>query len=232
MNKFKKYFLESKSPIEKKLENFPKYCRRQTLSKFMVRHELFKMQCHVKGSIVECGVHEGGGLMTWANLSAIIEPHNYSRKIIGFDTFSGFPSSTKKDLKKFSQKGKFKENYNTYEDIRKCVEIYDSNRSLNHVEKVTLVKGNAEKTIPNFIKMNKHFIASLIWLDFDIYKPTFIALKHLLPRVAKGSIIAFDELNNPMWPGETLAALENNILTLGKLKCFNYEPNISYIVVE
>ena len=82
------------------------------------------------------------------------------------------------------------------------------------------------------MKKNKHFIVSLIWLDFDIYKPTFVALKHLLPRLAKGSVIAFDELNNPMWPGETLAAIENNILTLGKLKCFNYEPNISYLVVE
>jgi hypothetical protein len=232
MNKFEKYFLESKTTTEKKLDNFAKYCRRQTLTKFMVRHELFKMQADIKGSIVECGVHEGGGLMTWANLSAIIEPHNYSRKIIGFDTFSGFPSYNKKDLKKFSQKGKFKENYNTYDDIKNSVKIFDSNRSLNHIEKVELVKGNAEKTIPLFLKRNKHFIASLIWLDFDIYKPTSVALKHFLPRVTKGSVIAFDELNNPMWPGETLAAIENNILSLGKLKCFNYEPNISYIVVE
>ena len=28
------------------------------------------------------------------------------------------------------------------------------------------------------------------------------------------------------------AAIENNVLPLGKLKCFNYEPNISYLIVE
>jgi len=232
MKKFKEYFLKSKSPIEKKLENFPKYSRRQTLTKFMVRHELFKLQANIKGSIIECGVHEGGGLMTWANLSAIIEPHNYSRKIIGFDTFSGFPGSSTKDLKKFSQKGKFKESYDTFSDIKSCIKVFDSNRSLNHVEKVILVKGNAEKTIPSFLKKNKHLIVSLVWLDFDIYKPTFVALKNLIPRLAKGAVIAFDELNNPMWPGESIAAIENNVLPLGKLRCFNYEPNISYLIVE
>ncbi len=232
MNKFTQYFKNSKSSLSSKLENFTKYVRRQNLSKFLVRHELFKLQSNIKGSIIECGVHEGGGLMTWAHLSAIMEPHNYSRKVIGFDTFKGFPGLSSKDLKNFQKKGYFKENYDTYSDIKSSIKLYDSNRSLNHVEKVILVKGNAEKTIPQFLKNNKHLLISLIWLDFDIYKPTSVALKNLIPRLVKGSVIAFDELNNPMWPGETLAAIENNILSLGKLKCFNFEPNISYLIVE
>ena len=232
MNKFTQYFKNSKSSLSSKLENFTKYVRRQNLSKFLVRHELFKLQSNIKGSIIECGVHEGGGLMTWAHLSAIMEPHNYSRKVIGFDTFKGFPGLSSKDLKNFQKKGYFKENYDTYSDIKSSIKLYDSNRSLNHVEKVILVKGNAEKTIPQFLKNNKNLLISLIWLDFDIYKPTSVALKNLIPRLVKGSVIAFDELNNPMWPGETLAAIENNILSLGKLKCFNFEPNISYLIVE
>ncbi len=232
MNKFTQYFKNSKSSSSSKLENFTKYVRRQNLSKLLVRHELFKLQSNIKGSIIECGVHEGGGLMTWAHLSAIMEPHNYSRKIIGFDTFKGFPGLSSKDLKNFQKKGYFKENYDTYSDIKSSIKLYDSNRSLNHVEKVILVKGNAEKTILQFLKNNKHLLISLIWLDFDIYKPTSVALKNLIPRLVKGSVIAFDELNNPMWPGETLAAIENNILSLGKLKCFNFEPNISYLIVE
>ena len=31
-------------------------------------------------------MHEGGGLFSWAHFSTILEPYNYHRKIIGFDT--------------------------------------------------------------------------------------------------------------------------------------------------
>lgn len=53
------------------------------------------MQLNIKGSIIECGVHQAGGVFTWAKLSSIYEPYNYHRKIIGFDTFKGFPSVKK-----------------------------------------------------------------------------------------------------------------------------------------
>ena len=46
---------------------------------------------------MECGVFNGAGLFTWASLSEIYEPINHSRKIIGFDTFEGFPCVGKND---------------------------------------------------------------------------------------------------------------------------------------
>ena len=39
----------------------------------------------------------GAGLMTWNQLSSIFEPVNHTRKIIGFDTFSGFTSLKQED---------------------------------------------------------------------------------------------------------------------------------------
>ena len=73
---------------------------------------------------------------------------------------------------------------------------------------VSLIKGNAINTIPKFIKDNPHLLISLLFLDFDLYEPTKIALTHFLPRMPKGAIVAFDELDNPLWPGETKAMLE------------------------
>ena len=66
---FEKSFFSTKD----KLKNFSKYVRRQDIARFMVLFELFKKQIDVKGSIVECGVHQGGGLMTWAKLSSVLE---------------------------------------------------------------------------------------------------------------------------------------------------------------
>lgn len=216
------------------IEDFSTYVPRQTLSRFLVMHELFKMILDVKGSIMECGVFRGAGLMAWAQLSAIYEPINYHREIIGFDTFSGFPDVDQAD------KAGSKVNVNvrkggigadSYNELKKAIKLYDSNRFLAHIEKVKLIKGDFLKTGPEFLEKNKHFIVALLYLDFDIYKPTKEALKIFLPRMPKGAILAFDEINNPDWPGETLALLEALNLNKHTLKQFYYEPNISYIIL-
>src|SRR5678815_3830048 len=80
--------LKYNSSVEDKLRNFEKYVKRQALTRFIARYELFKKIINIKGSIVECGVHHGGGLMAWAKLSAGLEPMALHRKIIGFDTVS------------------------------------------------------------------------------------------------------------------------------------------------
>ena len=50
--------------------------------------------------------------------------------------------------------------------------------------------------------------------------------------MSKGSIIAFNELNNEDWPGETTALLEKFNIKKFKIDCFPYEQNISYIVIK
>ena len=80
-----------------RLQNFPLYTPRQDLTNFLVRYEIFKRVLEIQGSIVECGVLRGGGLMAWAQFSAIFEPTNHQRRVVGFDTFSGFPKLSKQD---------------------------------------------------------------------------------------------------------------------------------------
>ena len=83
-------FIKSPDDIKTKLENFTKYVRRQKLTRLLALYEIFKKILPVKGSVIECGVHGGFGLMAWAKISAILEPVNFSRRIYGFDTFGGF----------------------------------------------------------------------------------------------------------------------------------------------
>ena len=117
--KKKNLFDDSKSKTVDKLKNFSKYVPRQSLARFLVYYELFKKQLGIKGSIVECGIHQGGGVMSWAKLSTTLEPYNFHRKIIGFDTFSGFPKISEIDKKyKYSKKGLFSEKFNTYEELK------------------------------------------------------------------------------------------------------------------
>src|SRR6266568_1679547 len=95
-------FVNCPDRIETKLESFPKYVRRQHLKRFLAMYEIFKLALPVKGSVVECGVYRGFGFMSWAKVSAILEPENLTRRIYGFDTFEGFLSVDEKDRNNLS----------------------------------------------------------------------------------------------------------------------------------
>ncbi len=226
-------FENSQCNTKDKLRNFAKYVPRQSIARFLCQIEIFKRQLEIKGSIVECGVHHGGGLMAWAKLSSTFEPYNYHRKIIGFDTFEGFPSVDELDGNGDSVHiGAFSENYDTYNELLECVTAYNSNRFINEIDKIELIKGDASKTIPKYVKDNQHLLVSLLYLDFDIYRPTVVALEEILPRMPKGAIVAFDEVNNSDWPGETMAMMETMGLKLGRLENFSFEPNISFVQLD
>ena len=86
--------------------------------------------------------------------------------------------------------------------------------------------------MPAFVEKNQHLMVSLLFLDMDLYEPTKAVIKALYPRIPKGGIIAFDELDNPIWPGETSALLET--LGIGKLRIqrVDFDPYIGFAVVE
>ena len=217
---------------EKKMENFPKYIRRQNLTRFLALYELFKKVITVKGSIVECGVFQGFGIMSWLKFSAILEPVNLTRRIYGFDSFSGFPSVAEEDKTPISDKISQGELYaNSKEELEELISITDQTRFLGHISKVKLIQGDACTTIPNFVANNKHLLVSLLFMDFDLYEPTKVALENFLPRMPEGSILAFDELDNPLWPGETLAMLETFSKKTPKIQRLEFDPYIGYIEI-
>jgi hypothetical protein len=75
-------------------------------------------------------------------------------------------------------------------------------------------------------------VVSLLFLDLDLYEPTKVAIENFLPRMPRGAVIAFDELDNPMWPGETLALLENLNLKKTKLQRIEWDPYIAFSILE
>lgn len=229
----KALFEQNPASWEKKMENFPKYVRRQNLTRFMVLYEIFKRVLEVKGSIVECGVHQGFGVMTWAKLSAIMEPVNLTRRIYGFDTFEGFPNLAAEDRAAASEhvvEGDLAAD--VQDELEALVAAHDASRFIGHVPKVKFIKGDASKTIPTFIDEHPHLVVSLLFLDFDLYDPTMAALEHFVPRMPKGAVIAFDELDNPLWPGETRAMLEfckHNKLRIERLP---FDPYVGFAVID
>jgi hypothetical protein len=224
--------LKCRDSVEVKLENFAKYIKRQKLTRLLALYEIFKRIISVKGSIVECGVYRGFGLMAWANMSAVLEPANLTRRIYGFDTFEGFPEVRSNDQSKLMKTKRGQLYSNSFDELQELIEIYDSNRFLGHVNKVKLIKGDVIRTIPEFISKNQHLMVSLLFLDMDLYEPTKMAIEHFVPRMPKGAVIAFDELDNPIWPGETMALMETVGINKLKIERIEFDPYIGFAVIE
>jgi hypothetical protein len=223
-------FSESPDTVETKIDNFMVWALKSRVTRLLALYEIFKRVLKVKGSVVECGVNRGFGLMTWAKLSAILEPTNLTRRIYGFDSFAGFPSVTDHDRTgpawQTAEPGAL--HADSYEELKRLIDLYDKDRYLGHISKVELIKGDATQTIPAFIADHPHVVVSLLFLDFDLYDPTKAALENFVPRMPKGAIVAFDELDNPLWPGETKAVLDT--LGMGRLRLqrMEFDPYIAF----
>jgi hypothetical protein len=201
------HFEHSSGPLTERLAAFPRYADRSSIARFLIRYELFKKVLAVQGSIIECGVYRGAGLFAFAQLAALFEPLNHRRRIIGFDTFSGFPSVTGSDAGSAESRVGGIAGAGERE-MREAVELYDVDRPFRDVPKVHLVPGDFMESGPAFLASNPHLVVALLYIDFDIREPTAKALELFLPRMPAGAVLAFDELNVGEWPGETLGLLD------------------------
>lgn len=222
------------APLIERIEAFPKYVSRQALAKFLTKYEIFKRILGVNGSIIECGVLYGAGLLAWAKFSSIFEPANHTRKIVGFDTFEGFPSVSAVD----TRTGTFQElrakglTGSTLRHLQEAIAVYDLNRPIAHIPKVQLVKGDLIETAPLYLQDNPHLVVALLYLDVDLYEPTKKAIEVFLPRMPKGAVIVFDELNAQICPGETQAVLEAIGFRNLRIERFTFDSYVSFAVLD
>ena len=224
-------FRKSSIPLLDKLETFSRFATKRSLARFIAKQKLFEQVLQINGNIVECGVFNGAGLFTWLQLSNILEPINYTRKIVGFDTFEGFPEVDQIDNIGVLQSKKGDLKGSSLEELQISIDKYNNERHLSHIPNVELIKGDFNLTASEYLDRNKHAIISLLYLDFDLYEPTKKALSVFLPRMPKGSVIAFYELNCNSFPGETLAFDEVIGIRNHEIRRFPFDPWISYIIL-
>jgi hypothetical protein len=201
-----------------KLSEFPKYVPKNSLMQFISRYELYKLIENVPGDIIELGVCGGKGLFSFVQSVFINEPLYQWRKIIGFDTFQGFPSISDKDnLNSNSHLKQINSHYeDSYDELMKLKKIHEDFRFINSNEQIKLIKGDVKYTIPKYLEENEGLMISLLYFDLDLYEPTKFALELLWDRIPKGGIIVFDNAIMDTWSGEAIALHE--ILKIGQCK--------------
>ena len=201
----------------------------ESLARVLYYAELYKKIITVPGVVCEFGVQWGATLVELVNLRSIFEPFNNSRIIYGFDTFQGFPSVSDVDGE-FSKVGDYS-SVSGYELVlERILDLHEKSAPMNNFKKYELIKGDVSTTFELWLRENPHSVISMAIFDMDLYKPTYDVLKALIPRLTKGSLLIFDELNCKHFPGETVALKE--VLGLNNIRLHRspYQPYCSWLV--
>jgi hypothetical protein len=219
-------------PKEELLRNLGVFMRRRDLQRVLFMNELYQKIIDVHGIVVEFGVRWGQNLALFESFRGMYEPYNHIRKIVGFDTFEGFPSVHEKDGSAgFVEKG----GYTVTKDYEKYLEelllFHERQSPIGHIKKFQLVKGDAIVELEKYLDKNPETIIALAYFDFDIYEPTKKCLDLIKPHITKGTVIGFDELNCHGFPGETLAVKEAIGLGTYKIERNIYSSCQSYLTI-
>ena len=147
-------------PVEERVHQAPLFLDRRAISRMLFANEIYELILGVHGSICEFGVRYGQNLALLTSMRGIHEPYNYNRRLIGFDTFSGFPAVTAQDTPAAGavhgdswKAGDFSvtENYEVF--LGDVLSRHEELAPLQQIKKHELVKGNASETVPAYLKV-------------------------------------------------------------------------------
>jgi O-methyltransferase len=153
---------------------------------YIVRHG-------IPGDIVECGVWSGGSMLLAAH--ALLHFGDTSRRIWLYDTFTGVPKPEAVDarwdgvpvLPTWEHHNKTGGRWaygGTQEHVREvvCSSGYP-------VDQFVFVEGMVEETL----QATRPESISLLRLDTDLYRSTYLELVHLYPMISAGGILLLDD---------------------------------------
>lgn len=216
------------------LNNLGLFLNSKNFSRMLFMNHVYQQIVDVMGVVCEFGTRWGQNLSLFASLRAIYEPYNRHRKIVGFDTFTGFPSVSNADNKDCGviRDGGLActENYDLY--LNKVMAYHEKDNPLAHIKKYDIRRGDASVEINKYLQENPETIIALAFFDFDIYEPTKNCLNAIKDRLVKGSVLCFDELCDHDSPGETTALMATIGLNNIRLKRYRYASRVSYFVIE
>ena len=226
-------FKDCPIPSDQRLSNLGLFLNSKNLSRLLFMDHLYRQVVDIPGVVMEFGVRWGQNTSLFAALRGIYDPFNRHRTILGFDTFEGFPAISDKDGdSEMMIQGNLSltKGYERYlEAVLACQE---ADNPLSHIKKFDLIKGDAVLTVQDYLERHPQTIVALAYFDFDLYEPTRKCLECIVPYLTKGSVLGFDELNDPDSPGETVALREVFGLKNIALRRYRYASRVSYFTVE
>ncbi len=220
-------------PPEERMDNMGLFLSSKTWARLKFMDFIYQKIVEVPGVVMEFGTRWGQNIATFAALRGIYEPFHRHRKIIAFDTFEGFPHTANQDGDGgIMRQGGYAVTEGYKEYLTKVMEFHEAENPLSHICKFELVQGDVCEKLPAYLDKHPETIVALAYFDLDLYGPTKKCLELLKPRLTKGSVLGFDELNEHATPGETLAVMEALGLRNVALRRLPYTSRTCYCVID
>jgi hypothetical protein len=218
-------------PDNELMLNVGMYLNPVTLSRVLFMDFLYRQVLDLQGVVFDLGCRWGQNASLFTAMRGIYEPYNRLRKIVAFDTFTGFPSVAPEDGARVKA-GDYgtPDGYESY--LAELLDLQEAEAPLNHLKKYEIVKGDVTKTLPAYLERQPETVIALAYFDLDIYEPTRASLEAIKGRITKGTVLGFDEANDASMPGETIALREVLGLDRYALRRFRYNARTSYLIVE
>lgn len=218
-------------PDQELLLNLGLFLTPQTLSRVLFMDFLYRQVLDVQGVVMEFGCRWGQNSSLFTAMRGIYEPFNRLRRVVAFDTFTGFPSVRPEDGTQVNV-GDYATTKGYEHFLDQVLTHQEKESPLNHLRKYEIVKGDVRETVPRYLDQHQETTIALAYFDLDLYEPTVACLKAIKDRITRGTVLGFDEANDPSMPGETIAIREALDLSRYSLKRYRYNARTSYVVIE
>jgi len=200
-------FGNSPIPNAEFIDQFALYATPASLRRFIHFDRLYQKILDLPGLIMVFGVRWGRDLSMLHGLHQIYEPMNYTRRVLGFDTFTGFPPVSALDgATAVTQTGAYGVTDVYEEHLAQVLTVKTRLGSFANVERFELFKGDAVGQLKGYLDKHPETVVAFAYFDLDLYEPTKACAELLRPYLASGAVVAFDEFIHPVHPGETVAA--------------------------
>ncbi|MBO3736638.1 class I SAM-dependent methyltransferase [Actinoplanes flavus] len=225
-------FAERPIPPDELLEHLEVFMRPQRINEILTLDWLYQQILGVHGIIVEFGVRWGRHLSVFNALRARHEPTNFYRTIVGFDTFAGFCEPAVQDGdsdRVFAGSMSVTPGYRHY--LEQILTLHEAETPMGHIKRFELCQGDAPQQLSAYLQRHPETIVALAYFDMDLHDPTRDCIELLRPHMPVGSVLAFDELGHPDFPGETVAL--KNVLDISghRIQRLPQSPYPAFVVL-
>jgi len=212
--------------------HLPVFLTAASLARVLWLDFVYQKAIEVPGQLVEFGSQWGASLNVFLLLKLIREPWNAGRVINSFSTFAeGFVAVDSKDGQATAA-GDYAVKTGWEHALQAILEKHAVRSAIGAANNAKIIPGDATQTFPVWLEQNPKALISHAHFDMDVYWPTKQILPLCLPRMPKGAVLIFDELNCPSFPGETVAVQEILGVRGLALRKSGYQPYSAYCIIE
>jgi hypothetical protein len=167
------------------ITNYGLFSGNTNLFKTLKIYQLITEVSHIKGDMIELGIHKGN---TSLLIKKILDIFKIKKKLFLLDHFKGLINFTNNDTK-ISKKFEFK-----YKSKKKQVEAFINFFNLKNIK---IINKDATTLNKRFFDKKQKFC--FVYMDMDLYEPTINALYSIDSHISKGGYIVFDEGLKKNW---------------------------------